>query len=183
MGLPRLSRRNSTASSSKPVAASRSNPVVLSSISTAALTTRSCAKRTWTKIARPSHGWGTGASYMNTADIANIATCHGIRLCGNRRLTVVSAITAATDGAGHVREIALDANHRMWLHNGSSWEPGSTQIHSISTATNAQGNVDIFAVDEEHHAWFRILSQNGQLSNWYQLFPDDVAVASLSAVT
>ncbi len=98
-------------------------------------------------------------------------------------LTVVSAITAATDGAGHVREIALDANHRMWLHNGSSWEPGSTQIHSISTATNAQGNVDIFAVDEEHHAWFRILSQNGQLSNWYQLFPDDVAVASLSAVT
>jgi hypothetical protein len=98
-------------------------------------------------------------------------------------LTMVSALTAATDGAGHVREIALDANHRMWIHDGSGWQAGSTGILSVSTATNAQGNVDIFAVDLDHHAWFRILSQSGQLSNWYQLFPDDVGVNSLSAVT
>src|SRR5439155_12424530 len=98
-------------------------------------------------------------------------------------LTAVSVITAATDGDGHVRELALDFNHRLWIYDGGAWQPQSTDIHSISTATNAQGNVDIFATDGDNQAWFRILFRNGQLSNWYQLFPDNIGVTSLTAVT
>jgi hypothetical protein len=98
-------------------------------------------------------------------------------------LTDVSMLTAATDGAGHVREFALDADYRLWVRSGSTWTPESNNVYSISTVTNAQGNVELFAVDGNGTAWFRVAYESGDLSNWYQLFPDTVAVAALSAVT
>jgi hypothetical protein len=98
-------------------------------------------------------------------------------------LTDVSMLTAATDGAGNVREFALDANYRLWIRSGLSWTPESNYVYDITTAEDPFGNVDLFAVDGNHTAWFRIVYRSGNLSNWYQLFPDNIAVASLSAVT
>jgi hypothetical protein len=42
--------------------------------------------------------------------------------------------------------------------------------------------VVLFAVTGDNTAWFRIMYVSGDLSNWYRLFPDAVAVLALSAV-
>jgi hypothetical protein len=97
-------------------------------------------------------------------------------------LTDVSMLSAATDAAGNVREFALDADQRLWIRAGGTWTPDSNNIYSISTVTNLQGNVVLFAVTGDNTAWFRIMYVSGDLSNWYQLFPDSVAVSALSAV-
>jgi hypothetical protein len=97
-------------------------------------------------------------------------------------LTDVTQLTAATDASGNVRELALDADYRLWIYNGSTWMPEASNVYSVSTAVNVYGNVEVFAVDGDGTAWFQVLFQTGQVSNWYQLFPDNVPVSAVSAV-